>query len=62
MVKFVVAFVIVAVILLGGLMTLVRNWRQPMGSPEVLERAKQRNREIEAEEQRDDDSAHSPPR
>jgi hypothetical protein len=62
MIKFVVAIVIVAVVLVGGLMTLLRNWRQPMGSPEVLERAKQRNREIEAQESRDNDSAHSPPR
>ena len=62
MVKFAVAFVIVAVILVGGLMALLKNWRQPMGSPEVLERAKQRNRKIEEQERRDDDSAHSPPR
>ena len=53
MIKFVLAFALVALILLGGLMTLLKNWRQPMGSPEALERAKQRNREIEARERRE---------
>ena len=53
MARFIVAFLIVALILLGGLMTLLRNWRQPMGSPEALERAKQRNREIEEREHRE---------
>jgi len=55
MARFVIAFLIVALILLGGLMTLLRNWRQPMGSPEALERAKQRNREIEESERRDNE-------
>jgi hypothetical protein len=50
MTKFVIALIIVGAILLGGLMGLLRNWRQPMGSPEVLERARQRNRELEAQE------------
>jgi len=48
--KLVFALVLVAVILIGGLMRLLRNSRQPMGTPEQLERAKQRNLELEAEE------------
>jgi hypothetical protein len=48
--------IIVATILVGGLMRLLSNWRQPMGSPEVLERAKQRNREIEERERRENDA------
>jgi hypothetical protein len=51
--KFVIALVLVGTLLIGGLMRLWRNRRQPMGSPEVLERAKQRNRELEAEERRE---------
>jgi hypothetical protein len=53
MTKLVVALVLVAVILAGGLMKLLRNSNQPMGSPEALERAKQRNRELEEQEQRE---------
>jgi hypothetical protein len=53
MTKFVIALVLVGALLIGGLMRLLRNRRQPMGSPEVLERAKQRNRELEAEERRE---------
>jgi len=56
MTKLVVALVLVAVILVGGLMKLLRNSSQPMGSPEQLERAKQRNRELEAEERREKDA------
>ena len=48
--KLVVAMIIVAVILIGGLAQLLRNASQPMGSPEALERAKQRNRELEERE------------
>ena len=55
MTRFIIAFLIGALILLGGLMTLLRNWRQPMGSPEALERAKQRNREIEERERRENE-------
>jgi hypothetical protein len=51
--KLVVALVLVAVILAGGLMKLLRNSSQPMGTPEQLERARQRNRELEEEEKRD---------
>jgi hypothetical protein len=50
MIKFVIAFVIVAGLLYGGLMTLWRSRGQSMGSPEVLERARRRNEELEAEE------------
>jgi len=53
MTKLVVALVLVAVILAGGLMKLLRNSSQPMGSPEQLDRAKQRNRELEAQEERE---------
>ena len=55
MTKLIVALVLVAVILAGGLVKLLRNSRQPMGSAEQLERAKQRNRELEAQEQRERD-------
>ena len=52
----VIALVFVAGILIGGLMQLLRNSSQPMGTPEQLERAKQRNRELEEKErlERDD--------
>jgi len=50
--KFVIAMIVVAAILVGGLVGLLRT---PMGSPEVLERAKQRNRELDAQEQREDE-------
>jgi hypothetical protein len=48
--KLVIALVLVAVVLIGGLMKLLRNASQPMGTPEQLERAKQRNRELEEQE------------
>jgi len=54
MTRFVIALALVALILVGGLVRLLRNRRQPMGSPEVLERAKQRNREIDERERRED--------
>jgi hypothetical protein len=50
----VLSLVIVFAILVGGLLALLRRRREPMGSPEVLERAKQRNREWEEEERRED--------
>jgi len=55
MTRFVIAMIVVAAILVGGLVGLLRGRRQPMGSPEVLERAKLRNRELEAQEKREDD-------
>jgi hypothetical protein len=54
MTKFLIALIIVGAILVSGLMTLLRNWRQPLGSPEALERARQRNRELEEEERREE--------
>jgi hypothetical protein len=50
MTKLVIALVLVAVLLIGGLMQLLRNASQPMGTPEQLERAKRRNRELEEQE------------
>ncbi len=55
MTKLVIALILVAVILAGGLMKLLRNSRQPMGSPEALERARQRNRELEEQERRENE-------
>jgi len=52
--KFVIASILVFAILIGGLVALLRNRRDPMGSPEVLERAKKRNAELDAEERRDE--------
>jgi hypothetical protein len=52
---FIIALLVVAAILVGTLFGLLRGRRDPMGSPEVLERAKQRNRELEAQEKREDD-------
>jgi hypothetical protein len=54
MTRFVIALIIAAAILIGGLVALLRNRRDPMGTPEVLERARQRNRALEAQERRED--------
>lgn len=53
MTKFVIALIVVAAILVSGLLALLRSRRDPMGSPEALERAKKRNLELEAQERRD---------
>jgi hypothetical protein len=53
-VKFVIAMALVLTVLVGSLFAFLRGRRDPMGSPEVLERAKQRNRELEEEERRED--------
>ena len=53
MVKLIVAILLVAALLIGGLMGLLRGKDTPMGSPEVLERAKKRNRELEEQEKRE---------
>jgi len=53
MTKFVIAMIIVAALLIGGLVGLLRGRQTPMGSPEVLERAKQRNRELDEQERRE---------
>jgi hypothetical protein len=50
---FVVSLLIVVAVLAGTLIGVLRGRRDPMGSPEVLERAKQRNRELEAQERRE---------
>lgn len=55
MTKFFIALILVAALLVSGLVGLLRGRRQPMGSPEALERAKARNRELEAQEQREDE-------
>ncbi|MBC8026463.1 MAG: DUF2897 family protein [Steroidobacteraceae bacterium] len=47
---FITSLIIVLAVIVGGLLAFLRSRREPMGSPEVLERAKQRNRELEAEE------------
>jgi hypothetical protein len=51
--KLFIALIIVGFVLAGGLLALLRNRRQPMGTPEQLERAKQRNRELEEQERRE---------
>jgi hypothetical protein len=56
MTQFVIAMIIVAAVLIGSLVALLRNWRQPMGSPEVLERARQRNLELEEQERREQEA------
>lgn len=53
MTKLLIALVLVAVILAGGLVKLLRNSRQPMGSPEALKRANERNRVLEEQERRE---------
>jgi len=53
MTKLVIALGLVALILIGGLMKLLRNSSQPMGTPEQLERAKKRNQELEEQERRE---------
>lgn len=50
MTKLIIALGFVALVLIGGLMKLLRNASQPMGTPEQLERARQRNRELEEQE------------
>jgi hypothetical protein len=52
---FIISMIIVGIVLVGTLFGLLRGRRDPMGTPEVLERAKQRNRELEAAERREDD-------
>ena len=55
MTKFVIAAIVVLGLIIGGLLGLLRGWRTPMAPPEVLDRVKQRNRELEAQERRDDE-------
>jgi hypothetical protein len=55
MTKFIIAMIIVGALLIGSLMALLRNRRTPMGSPEVLERVKQRERELQEQERREEE-------
>jgi hypothetical protein len=50
---FIIALLIVSAILVGGLLALLRGRHVPLGSPEALERARQRNRALEVEERRE---------
>jgi hypothetical protein len=54
MTKFWVALIVVAALLASGLISLLRNRRTPMGSPEVLDRARRRNEELDAQERREE--------
>jgi hypothetical protein len=53
--KLVISLILVAALLVGGLVGLLRGRRDPMGSADVLARAKLRNRELEAQEKREDE-------
>jgi len=53
MTALVVSLVIAGAVLVGTLFALLRGHRTPMGSPEVLERARLRNLELEAQERRE---------
>ncbi len=53
-ISFVIALFLVAAVLVGSLLALLRGRDDPLGSPEVLERAKRRNAELEAQETRDE--------
>ena len=55
MTAFGISMIVVGFVLVGTLIGVLKGRRDPMGSPEVLERAKQRNLEIEAQERREDD-------
>lgn len=60
MIKFIVALIIVAGLLYGGLMALWRSRHQPMGSPEVLARARQREQELAERERREQEDRPAP--
>ena len=53
MLKLILSLLLAGAFIMGGLVALLRNRREPMGSPEVLERAKQRNLKIEEQERRE---------
>jgi hypothetical protein len=55
MTKFIIAAVLVLALLVSGLMGLLRGKDVPMGSPEVLARAKKRERELEEQERREEE-------
>ena len=50
MTKFVVAAILVLALIVGGLLRLLRGRGTPIAPPDVLDRARQRNRELEARE------------
>jgi uncharacterized protein HemX len=52
---FAFALVLVVVIVVGGLVSFLRRRREPMGTPEQLARAKQRNEQLEEQERREED-------
>jgi hypothetical protein len=56
MTKFVIASILVIAVLVGGLLGLLRGRRTPMASPEVLERVRQRNRELDAQQRGEGDN------
>lgn len=53
MTKLIIALVLVVAFLVAGLMAVWRNRNVPMGTPEQLERARQRNRQLEEDERRE---------
>ena len=55
MTPFVISMIIVGAMLVATLFGLLRGRREPMGTPDVLERAKQRNRELDAQDKREDE-------
>jgi hypothetical protein len=55
MTPFIISMIVVVAVLVGTLFGVLRGHRDPMGSPEVLERAKRRNAELEAQEAREDE-------
>jgi hypothetical protein len=54
MTRFFIALILVLAVLVGVLAGVLRGRRDPMGTPEVLARARQRNRELDAQEKRED--------
>jgi Flp pilus assembly protein protease CpaA len=55
MTKFIVASIVVAALLIVALLGLLRGRRSPIASPDVLDRVKKRNRELEARERSEDE-------
>jgi hypothetical protein len=55
MTKFVVVTIVVVALIVGGLLGLLRGRRAPMAPPDVLDRVKRRNRELEARERSEDE-------
>ena len=53
MTKFIIALIVVLALVGSSLLALLRSRRDPMGSPEVLDRARQRNRELDAQDRLD---------